>query len=263
MAASKFLLLIVTSAILTAVGVVVPAAAGAAPGSWSYLSGRDAARWDPCRPIGYRVNPAQLPAGALAEVQAAVGRVASATGLTYSYLGTTTTVPGSSTHGGYPADAPLVIAWAKPGETRYLSGGNAQVVAYGGGSWTDAAYRADGSRAFRFVEGYVVMDSTKAIKPGFAADPNGNSRGLILQHEIGHTAGLGHTSDRSQIMTDNVITVANWGDGDRTGLTQLGRSQGCLSDTPEGAQPVRPATNPSQERQCDGATGPWFRHRHC
>lgn len=259
----KALLTVSVTALLTAAGVVVPTLAGAAPNSWSYLSGSDAARWDPCRTIGYRVNPAQMPSGALAEVQTAVSRVAGASGLSYAYLGTTNTVPGSSSAGTYPADTQLIVAWARPGESAHLSGSNPNVAAYGGGYWTNGAYRADGSRAFRFVEGYVLMDSTKAIKPGFTADPNGNSRGLILQHELGHTAGLGHTADRSQVMTDNVVTAADWGDGDRTGLNLLGRSQGCLYDTPDGGAPVRPATSPTKDRRCDSARGPWFRGRHC
>ena len=59
-------------------------AATAAPAFLSVRSGHDqVARWNPCEPIGYRINPAGAPPGAVAEVREAVARISAATNLTF------------------------------------------------------------------------------------------------------------------------------------------------------------------------------------
>jgi hypothetical protein len=41
--------------------------------------------------------------------------------------------------------------------------------------------------------------------------------------------GLGHTSDKRQIMYPTLTKYASYGAGDRTGLRKVGRSAGCIA----------------------------------
>jgi hypothetical protein len=64
-------------------------------------------RWNPCATIGYRVNTAYATAGALADTQAAIARVAATTGLRFAYRGTTRVMPNGRAEA-YPADTQLM-----------------------------------------------------------------------------------------------------------------------------------------------------------
>ncbi|WP_426564363.1 matrixin family metalloprotease [Angustibacter sp. McL0619] len=195
------------------------------------------ARWNPCTSIGYRVNPTGGGSGATAEVKVAAARLRASTGLPLVYRGTTRVVPGKGT-AAYPNDTQIVIAWSKPGVTRYLPRarqGQYAVAGYGGGSWS-TGYDAKDRKWGRFVRGYVVLNGTYHFAHGFGAGPRygwQGTRGQLIMHELGHAVGLDHTSDRSQIMYPTMTRKrAVYGAGDRTGLRYLGRANGCLYLTP-------------------------------
>lgn len=190
-------------------------------------------RWNPCAAIHYSVNAALAsdPAGALADTQAAIAKVAAASGLTFVYDGSTTAVP---THawldaGGGPSSA-LVIAWAPPGP----QAGHSDLFgtdADGEGGWTESGVSKDGQTwTWQIKRGFVVVAPAGAADyaPGFSA---GQSRGVLLMHELGHAVGLGHVDDQRDVMFP-VITAssrAQWGPGDLAGLARVGQAAGCIS----------------------------------
>src|SRR6478736_5981808 len=183
--------------------VLATATPTASAAHYAFLSrvghpGAAIARWNPCSgPIGYRVNLAQAPRGALADVQGAVARVSAATGLRFRYLGTTSVVPSSTDSGpAYPAGTSLGAAWVT--------------------GRVDDRGRAWG----QVVEGAVVVDATQHAEPGFGTAVRG-TRGRMLMHELGHAVGLGHVSDRAQVMYPVDSGPAVWGAGDRAGLRVL------------------------------------------
>lgn len=196
-------------------------------------------RWDPCTPIGYRVNLQRAGTGALADVTGAVARLSAATGLTYTYRGTTTVVPGDTdASDAYPADTRLVIAWVQPGETRYLAvpqAGATGAAGVGGASWTNGIDQR--GRSWGLIRhGFVVLDATLHLTAGFGTGPVWGwqgTRGQLLMHELGHSAGLDHPviPDQTEIMYPTMTRkVAVWGAGDRTGLRIVGASSGgCLT----------------------------------
>lgn len=217
--------------------VLATATATASAAHYAFISraGHPAApiaRWNPCSgPIGYRVNLARAPRGALADVQGAVERISAATGLRFRYLGTTSVVPSSTDSGpAYPAGTSIVVAWARPGQSRMLPearSGAARPLAMGGGSWVTGRVDARGRVWGQFVEGAVVVDATQYPEPGFGRAQRG-TRGRMLMHELGHVVGLGHVGDPAQVMYPVDSGAAVWGAGDRTGLRVLGAASGCL-----------------------------------
>jgi hypothetical protein len=196
-------------------------------------------RWDPCTPIGYRVNATLATPGAVDDVKEAVHRVSQATGLTFVYRGTTSIVPQSAwADDAYPADTQLVIAWVRPSQstlwpTGSLSIDGTDTVAGRGGAWhvhaTDPAGRLWG----RYNRGFVLLNAGQKLPAGFRTTGPSGSRGLELMHEMGHVVGLDHPRQggRQQVMYP-VLThrPARWGRGDLAGLKIVGAGGGCLVD---------------------------------
>ncbi|MEY2478858.1 MAG: hypothetical protein QOG87_4173, partial [Actinomycetota bacterium] len=188
------------------------------------------ARWNPCTPIHYAVNTSGAPAGALALVQQAVARLASATGATFVFDGTTSEVPTSSWGFGpsssFPSGwQPLLIGFPTPGESDLVDGENA-----GAAFPVTLEFTATGELVD--VSGAVAVDGElAAILP---MTFGGASVGSILLHELAHALGLGHVDDRAEIMNPVVgaWTPSTWGSGDSEGLRQLGTASGCTRAVP-------------------------------
>jgi hypothetical protein len=205
------------------------------PSAYSFL-GRDGtaiARWNPCQPIGYRVNARLGGRGALTDVKAAVARIRRITGLRFAYRGSTRIVPGGANDGAYPSDTDLVVAWARPAQTQYF--GLSGIAGMGGSDWVPAVNRR-GDWDLMITRGFAVLNANYDIAGGFgtgAGYPSqwAGTRGQLLMHEIGHAVGMGHAAgDRWEILYPTMTEKrAVWGAGDLRGLTRLGAAQGCLS----------------------------------
>ncbi len=163
--------------------------------------------------VHYSINAAKAPAGGEADLQEAIRRVGSATGINFVYDGPTTAVPNNGDN-----STATVIAWAAPGESNMLGSGAAGV---GGASGVSS------NGYIRLTKGFVVIDSTRNVAAGFGG---GVTQGALLMHELGHMVGLDHSGDQAQIMYPTVTnrTPGDWGAGDRNGLTRLGATNGCF-----------------------------------
>lgn len=67
-------------------------------------------QWDPCKTIHYRINPGAADPLVIPFTQEAVLRLQRATGFTFKYVGTTSSVPLSRKR--YPEGTDLVVAWS-------------------------------------------------------------------------------------------------------------------------------------------------------
>jgi len=218
--------------VLGVAGSIAPSASAAAvtdPGYVLYTNADGSiARWNPCHTIHYRVNDASGGPGALGDVFSAVTQLETASGLQLVYDGPSTDIPQSDYAAATNPDnpAPLLIAWAAPGQSNVLTGGSE--LGFSGTtvkSWTGP----DGvAHPTQIVSGYTVFAATPALTGGFGPASYA-TRGRMLLHELGHIAGLMHTTDPNQVMYPIVDGRAgSYAAGDLAGLAHVGAAAGCL-----------------------------------
>lgn len=188
-----------------------------------------AARWNPCKVIDYRVNTTHGPPSALKDTLAAAARIERATGLDLNYVGSTSLIPQHQQEA-FPKGTRIVIAWASRSQSAMISSDS--VAGVGGPVGWGSTVDRNGDPIITWQEGTVVLNSAfnDALKPGFGT---GVTVGKLLMHEIGHVVGLGHARGREQIMYPTLLhdTPTAWGAGDLTGLRSQGASQGCIYQT--------------------------------
>lgn len=194
-------------------------AQGGGSGGHAFMHTRDTGepvRWSTCEPIRYVVREAKAPHGARELLEDSVRRISEATGLEFSYEGTTDEAPADrrplyqpDRYGG--VWAPVLVAYSDADEYERLRG---QAAGYGG-----AAYVQAGDRAPRYVSGTVVLDVD-------SADDRGGAEAFraVMLHELAHVVGLAHVDDRNQLMNPvqygrEVTTLQK---GDLKGLELLG-----------------------------------------
>jgi len=175
--------------------------------------------YDPCRVINYVINPADEPAGADALIKAAFLTVQKATGLQFSYQGTTSEKFSVRRPAFQPwryGDrwAPVLVTWSQPTRDSRLKG---DVVGDAGSAWVSLA---DGSRYY--ISGEVSLAGGKL--GSLLHQPNGPAIvEAVLLHELGHLVGLGHTTDSSQLMYPSTSgQLTHYAIGDLAGLASLG-----------------------------------------
>ena len=182
-------------------------------------------RFDPCTAIRWTANVSQAPAGGLDVLKTAVARVASLTGTTWQYVGTTTTTPkGSylptSAQTTYP---PVLIGWTDGASSDLLAGQTASVLGMTRTAWF-GVQTADGKKIAATRAAVVALDRTDALPLTGA-----NSWHTVALHELAHVMGLGHVADTSQLMANILPAVTDLQAGDRAGLVKVGRTSGCVT----------------------------------
>ena len=200
---------------------LLPAVTGPA-GTGGYRFFRDSdqqvARWDPCRPIHYVVNPAYAPGGGAQAIVDAVNTVSQASGLTFVYDGVTNERP-STDRQKYQEDkygdrwAPVLITWSSPYEEPELAD---NVDGYGGGD----EYQATDSKTPALVSGFVTLDALQ-LQADAPYLPAGAIAHLI-EHELGHVLGLAHVLDATQLMAPEGALDHGPAAGDLRGFAQAG-----------------------------------------
>jgi hypothetical protein len=189
--------------------------------SWVDDAGRPA-RWDPCTPIRYVVNPAWMPAAGRRDLSEALHRISAVSGLHFVDEGDTDELPARGREA-YQRQrygerwAPLLVAWVPPAQTDVGIGGGIQGVSL--------SVALPGAAGGSIVSGQVALDADRRLASGFGP---GSTDGEVLLHELAHAVGLGHVDDPTQVMyfrTTN--SESQFGAGDRAGLAALGAPAGC------------------------------------
>lgn len=188
------------------------------PGDWRSLGDTDA-RWDPCQVITwkYNANGGGYPE-ALEDLKGAFARIHRATGLRFSYGGTTGYVAFAGGHHGDDPSSDITVSFVAS-----MSGATA-----GKGG---AAYVSSGTHPPEIVNGSLALDSSEDLARGFARSGPA-TWGQIMVHEIGHVVGLDHAKDPRQLMYGTVGEKNHYlGAGDLAGLNWVGMRGGCIANS--------------------------------
>jgi hypothetical protein len=179
-------------------------------------------RWNPCRPLHYRISLGDLvPADEVPRVRAAFAAVGAALGgVRFVDDGLTRVVPDTVDDAGR-AGVDIVFAFALPGSGPTRS---ALLTGWEAGRGGFAAVGVPGSSVERPTHGSVVIDA--ATWKGMTR----HDRTVLYLHEIGHVVGLDHPADGRQIMSSGAYGLpARYQKGDLAGLAQLGLAAGCTA----------------------------------
>lgn len=180
--------------------------------------GQEPTRYDPCRPLGWVLNPDGMPEGGEALVTAAIDEVARAAGLVFEHQGTTTEVASfdralfQDQYG--EGFAPIIVGWSDEQATPDLAG---SVTGLGGSSSVTGAF---GEQRY-LAAGVVILDHAD-ISELMTTTRGQALASAVVMHEVAHVVGLAHIDDPTELMYEENSTLVSWGPGDRAGLAIAG-----------------------------------------
>lgn len=167
--------------------------------------------WSPCDPIEYVVNPDGAPDEWEDLLSSSVAAISKATGLVFSYEGTTDDRDFEGRFGPGGGARPVLVGWADADEVDGLDGDVAGLA--GPMSRSDGIFE-------KYVTGRVVLD-----REAFDDIDDARDQRAIVMHELGHLVGLDHVDDPTQLMFKENTGVTELGRGDRSGLAILGNGR--------------------------------------
>jgi Matrixin len=177
--------------------------------------------WLACRPIEYRINPADMPAGMVPTVRHAMRVLSRQTGVPFRYAGSTTHTFAATSHDATPT---VYIAFTdqlrSAGQTFGGTGGEVGV-----GGPAAAWYRTGGRTVEAITYGRVLLSSRFT---GPRTGPGLSWQALIL-HEVGHALNLAHDSDPASIMSPTLssATPARYTPDEVRALRAVLQTTGC------------------------------------
>jgi hypothetical protein len=189
----------------------------------SYVAGKPV-RWNPCATIHWKFRTVGGPPYGVTVARQAVARVAQLTGTRWVEDSGTTATPNSAW---LPKSTlnikPVLIGWTDGSHSDLLRNQPASVLGV-----TRTAYfgtTIDGVSLAATKAAVIALDRTDKL-PLYGA----LSWKTTLLHELGHAMGLDHVGSTSQLMYPSLSrTLTDLQSGDRTGLSRLGISAGCIN----------------------------------
>lgn len=178
------------------------------------------ARWNPCKPITWRLNPKDGFPHQVEAFKARFTEMGYVTGFTYKYLGKSKKEVGDRRRSSH---ANILIDWKKPSEDREL---DANTLGYA------APYQGSmrGAKQHEIYGADIVLNQTSFLLEDFdgaTEQDQWDYWSWVLGHEIGHTIGLDHVKDKWSMMRASAAAYRP-SVGDLLGFAALGAKNGCF-----------------------------------
>jgi hypothetical protein len=179
--------------------------------------------WDKCQSaLRYAINMNGYDEKYRAVIADDIARVATATGIAFTYVGDTSFIPQSSDPYGYPLSQfangstpyDLLISLSDDGITDLLPG------SLGGITYPNWIYNT--GKDGRLDVATISMDMANL---DYRQPWAGDGLGPVLLHELGHAMGINHVTDTSQIMYPGAVPNGpqTYASGDLRGLWLVGQ----------------------------------------
>jgi hypothetical protein len=178
-------------------------------------------RWLACKPIEYRINPTDMPAGMTGTVQHAMRLIARQTGVPFRYAGRTSHTFPSTAHARTPT---IYLAFtSRARDAGQTFGGSGGEIGVGGPA--AAWYSSSGRTVEAITYGRVLLSSRFAG----ARTGGGVSWQALLLHEVGHALNLAHSDDPASVMHPALTraTPGRYTPAEVRALRQVLQTSGC------------------------------------
>jgi hypothetical protein len=198
-------------------------AAAAATGTFEVLrrdgSGRPD-QWMACRPIDFRINPTDEPAGMARVVRRTMASIGAQLGVRFRYAGTTTHTFGTTAHARTPT---IYLAFTAARSAAGVTFGWPGTIGLGG---PVAEWRSTSTGSSELITYGRVLLSTRFAGARYGG---GQTWQALLTHEVGHALNLAHRTSPSSVMYPSLTagSPARFSAAEVVALKRVLRTTGC------------------------------------
>ncbi len=177
-------------------------------------------QWMACRPIDYRINPADQPAGLTPVVKRTMTLVGAQLGVRFRYAGTTTHRFTDMSHARTPT---IYLGFTKARSAAGVTFGWPGTIGLGG---PIAEWRSTATGSTETITAGRVLLSSRFSGPKYGA---GQTWQALITHEVGHALNLAHWSGRSTVMYPSLTpnSPARFTKAEVAALKRVLRTTGC------------------------------------
>jgi hypothetical protein len=179
-------------------------------------------QWMACRPIDYRINPADEPAGLTPVVRRTMATIGKQLGVRFRYAGRTTHRFTDTSHARTPT---IYLAFTKARTAAGVTFGWPGTIGLGG---PVAEWRSTATGSAELITAGRVLLSSRFTGPKYGP---GQTWQALITHEVGHALNLSHRTARASVMYPSLTgsSPARFTATEVTALKKVLRTSGCTA----------------------------------